>query len=51
MHAMVDAVPMVMQWPLERDMQPSASRSCSAVIRPAFRSFSSFQTWVPEPRS
>ena len=24
MHAIVDAVPMVMQWPLERDMHPSA---------------------------
>src|SRR5271168_3111363 len=48
---MVDAVPMVMQWPAERDMQDSASLNSSSVILPAFTSSLNFQTDVPEPMS
>ena len=35
MLAMVEAVPMVMQWPAERDMQASASMNSSSVMLPA----------------
>nr|WP_298326025.1 hypothetical protein [Haloactinopolyspora sp.] len=49
--AMVEAVPMVMQCPLDRAMHPSASKTSSCVIRPALRSSSNFQTCVPEPTS
>jgi hypothetical protein len=34
MHAMVDAVPIVMQWPFERDMEFSISVNSASVIRP-----------------
>src|SRR5271170_5983501 len=47
----VDAVPMVMQWPAERDMQDSASLNSSSVILPTFTSSLNFQTEVPEPMS
>ena len=49
MEAMVEAVPMVMQWPTERDMQASASMKSASVISPALTMASNFQTWVPEP--
>ena len=49
--AMVDAVPIVMQCPLERAMQPSAKTHSSWVIRPATRSSSNRHTAVPEPTS
>lgn len=50
-HAIVEAVPMVMQCPLERAMQPSAKKHSSCVIRPALSSSSNFQTCVPDPTS
>ena len=47
----MEAVPMVMQWPAERDMQDSASENSCWVIRPA-RTFSlNRQTSVPDPMS
>ena len=49
--AIVDAVPIVMQCPLDRAMQPSAKTHSSCVIRPATRSSSNRQTAVPEPTS
>jgi hypothetical protein len=49
--AMVDAVPITMQWPLERDMQDSASQSSSSVRRSARRSAHNRQASVPEPSS
>jgi hypothetical protein len=49
--AIVDAVPMTMQWPLERDMHDSASQSSSSVRRPARRSAHRRQASVPEPSS
>ena len=49
--AIVDAVPIVMQCPSERDMQPSAKKHSSCVIRPASRSSSQRHTAVPEPTS
>jgi hypothetical protein len=49
--AMVDAVPMVMQWPWLRDMQLSAYSYSSWVILPVFRSSVNFHTEVPEPIS
>jgi hypothetical protein len=33
--AIVEAVPMTVQWPLLREIQPSTSESCSSVSRPA----------------
>jgi hypothetical protein len=33
--AMVEAVPMVMQWPFERDIEFSISSNSTSVIRPA----------------
>src|SRR5436190_524459 len=48
---MVDAVPIVMQCPFERAMQPSAKAHSSWVIRPATRSSSNRHTAVPEPTS
>ena len=51
MHAMVDAVPIVMQCPFDRAMHPSAMWHSSTVIRPAFISASNFHTCVPEPTS
>src|SRR5215211_691433 len=49
--AMVEAVPMVMQWPCERCMHDSASWNSSKVILPARRSSDIDQTLVPEPIS
>ncbi len=49
--AIVDAVPMTMQWPDERDMQLSASQSSSSLSRPARRSAHSRQRSVPDPSS
>src|SRR5207249_11764018 len=49
--AMVDAVPIVMQWPCERCMQDSASWNSSSVILPARRSSDIDQVLVPEPMS
>jgi len=49
--AIVDAVPITMQWPLERDMHDSASQSSSSVSRPARRSAQRRQASVPEPSS
>ena len=49
--AIVDAVPIVMQCPSDRDMQPSAKAHSSWVIRPAIWSSSHRHTAVPEPTS
>ena len=49
--AMVDAVPITMQWPLEREMQSSISHHSASVSRPARNSSQYFQTSVPEPSS
>ena len=49
MLAMVDAVPMVMQWPAERDMHASACLNSFEVMRPARTSSENFHTSVPEP--
>ena len=49
--AIVDAVPITMQWPFERDMHDSASPNSSSVRRSARRSAQSRQLSVPEPRS
>ncbi len=46
---MVDAVPMVMQWPGERAMPPSISSQSSWVMFPARSSAQYFQLSVPEP--
>jgi hypothetical protein len=47
--AIVEAVPIVMQWPCERCMQLSASWNSSWVILPARRSSESENVLVPEP--
>jgi hypothetical protein len=49
--AMVDAVPITMQWPCERCMHDSASWNSSRPILPARRSSDIDQTLVPEPMS
>src|SRR3954463_280695 len=49
--AMVEAVPMVMQWPCERCMHDSASGNSSSVSLPARRSSDIDQTLVPDPMS
>src|SRR5204862_1379511 len=49
--AIVEAVPIVMQWPCERCMQDSASWNSSSVILPARRSSDIDQVLVPEPMS
>src|SRR5262249_30666134 len=49
--AMVEAVPMVMQWPADRDLQPSASMNEASDILPARRSSEKLQVLVPEPMS
>jgi|GEM_PF-4405385 len=49
MQAMVEAVPMVMQWPCERCMHASASWNSSMVILPARTSSLIDQVLVPEP--
>ena len=48
---MVEAVPMVMQWPALLDMQTSASTKSSPDILPARYSSTNFQVSVPEPIS
>ena len=50
MLAMVEAVPMVMQWPGDRALPASAFMNSSIVISPALTMASNFQTSVPEPR-
>ena len=49
MLAMVDAVPMVMQWPADRDMHASASKKSAIFILPARTSSLICHTPVPEP--
>ena len=49
--AIVDAVPIVMQCPADRDMHASASMNSAIDILPARTSASNFQTSVPEPMS
>src|SRR5687767_3704678 len=49
--AIVDAVPMTMQEPADRDMLASASMNCSRLMMPALTSSLNFQTSVPEPMS
>src|SRR5258706_7038137 len=49
--AIVEAVPIVMQWPCERCMHDSASWNSSSEILPARRSSDIDQTLVPEPMS
>ena len=49
--AIVDAVPIVMQWPAERDMQDSASIMSPSFISPVFSISVNFHTCVPEPMS
>src|SRR5215469_15446602 len=51
MLAMLDAVPMVMQCPLDRFMQLSASKNSLSGIWPAFTFSSIRKTPVPEPNS
>ena len=51
MASMVEAVPMVMQWPGERDMPDSALMKSASVISPAFTASLNCQTEVPEPTS
>ena len=48
---MVEAVPITMQCPGERDMQASASMKSASVISPALTSSAKRQTSVPEPMS
>jgi hypothetical protein len=45
----VEAVPIVMQWPGERAMPPSISFQSASVICPARSSAQYFQTSLPEP--
>jgi hypothetical protein len=47
--AIVEAVPIVMQWPRERFMHDSASVNSSCVIEPARTSSDICHTPVPEP--
>ena len=47
--AMVEAVPITMQWPAERERQPSTSAMVSSVISPARRCAQIFRASVPEP--
>ena len=49
--AIVDAVPMVMQCPAERDMHDSASTMSASSIAPVLSISVNFQTCVPEPMS
>ncbi len=51
MHAIVEAVPMVMQWPQDLAMPLSATTHSSCVIRPAASSCSNRQMCVPDPTS
>src|SRR5690242_5938744 len=50
-HAIVDAVPIVIQCPAERLMQASASMKSPMLITPQRTSSLNFQTFVPEPIS
>ena len=45
----VDAVPIVMQWPGERAMPSSMPRHCASVMLPARFSAQNFQTSEPLP--
>ena len=51
MQAIVEAVPMVLQVPAERDMPASADMNSCSEILPAFTCSLSCQTTVPEPMS
>src|SRR3954469_24608137 len=51
MLAIVDAVPIVMQWPFERLMHDSAATNSSCDIFPARTSSDICHTPVPEPNS
>src|SRR6185295_8496971 len=51
MHAIVDAVPIVLHVPAERDMPASADMNSCNVIVPALTCSDSCQTTVPEPMS
>src|SRR5665647_1466630 len=51
MQAMVEAVPIVLQVPAERDMPASADMNSCKVICPALTASCSCQTTVPEPMS
>src|SRR4249920_3425738 len=51
MQAMVEAVPIVLQVPAERDMPDSADMNSCSVIVPALTCSESCQTAVPEPMS
>src|SRR5687768_12447842 len=51
MQAMVEAVPIVLQVPAERDMPASAAMKSCKVIAPAFTCSESCHTTVPEPMS
>src|SRR5258705_11639705 len=46
---MVDAVPMVLQWPIEGAVAAAISMNSSAVARPAAISWRACQIAVPEP--
>ena len=47
--AIVEAVPIVMQWPGERDIACSAALNSVIVISPARTASENFQTSVPDP--
>ncbi len=49
--AIVEAVPMVMQWPEERDIAASAWARSSMVISPVFSRSVKIQVCVPDPTS
>jgi len=49
--AIVDAVPIVMQCPAERDMHDSTSTMSEIFISPVLSISVNFHTWVPEPMS
>ena len=49
MEAMVEAVPIVLQVPVERLIEASASRNSACVISPAFTISENFHRCVPEP--
>src|ERR1700693_1248822 len=51
MQALVDALPIVLQVPAERDMPDSADMNSCSVILPALTASLSCQTAVPEPIS
>src|SRR5258708_13152702 len=51
MLAMVEAVPIVMQWPAERELPCSADMKSTSVISPALTISLNFQVLVPDPIS